>query len=132
MASSLGQSFQDTICSAVLTAMCYFKAHRDVSQNSPRSTPIIQAEPVKYTKFYLFWKFWTKTNLKKKIWLNFNVNALLLRILWNNPIFKRVISCKVQIVVIMEVPLTFTLSLVQINFIELTKQKNRYIGFGSL
>lgn len=65
MASSLGQSFQDTICSAVLTAMCYFKAHQDVSQNSPRSTPIIQAEPVKYTKFYLFENFRQKL-IKKK------------------------------------------------------------------
>jgi hypothetical protein len=60
MASSLGQSYQNTICSAMLTALCYFKACRDVSKNSPRSTPIIQAEPVKYTKFYLFEDFWKK------------------------------------------------------------------------
>lgn len=60
MASSLGQSYQDTICSSILTALCYFKAHWDVSQNSPRSTPIIQAEPVKYTKFYLFENFGKK------------------------------------------------------------------------
>lgn len=56
MASSLGRTYQNSMCGAVLAALCYLKARQDAeeasSSSSVRSEPIIKAEPVKiYLKY---------------------------------------------------------------------------------